>query len=78
MASQLEPSLSSAKMQTFTVTGMTCGGCVASLKAMLAAYAEKVEVTLNPPQAILTNCRVDLDALNKTLADTGDFQLSRL
>lgn len=78
MVSQSEPSSNSAKTQTFTVTGMTCGGCAASLKAMLTAYAEKVEVTLNPPQAILTNCRVDLDALNNALADTGDFQLSRV
>lgn len=78
MTSQSEPSLSTAKTQIFAVTGMTCGGCVASLKNMLTAYAEKVDVTLSPPQATLTNCRVDLDALNHALANTGDFQLSRI
>ncbi len=78
MTNQSEQSLSSAKTQIFAVTGMTCGGCVGSLKAMLTAYAEKVEVTLNPPQATLTNCRVDLEALNNALANTGDFHLSRI
>lgn len=43
---------------TLTVTGMTCGGCVASVKKVLSALpgVQTVEVTLAPGQA-----RVDYD-----------------
>lgn len=36
-----------------TVTGMACGGCVASVQSVLAALpgVHHVEVTLAPPQA---------------------------
>lgn len=60
----------------YTVSGMTCGGCVARVKTTLAALADKVEVTLNPPEATLTNSHANIDALNKALAGVGHYQLS--
>lgn len=55
---------------------MTCGGCVNRVKTTLAAFAENVAVTLNPPQAVLTNANADIDALNTALAQVGHYVLS--
>lgn len=60
----------------YTVSGMTCGGCVARVQATLAKFADHAEVTLNPPQANLTNSKLGLDALNQALAAVGHYQLS--
>ena len=60
----------------YTVSGMTCGGCVGRVKATLSEYAEYVEVTLQPPQALLTNPRIALDALNNALSKVGHYALS--
>lgn len=60
----------------YTVSGMTCGGCVARVQATLAKYADNVEVTLNPPQAKLINSQQGLDALNQALSAVGHYQLS--
>jgi copper chaperone CopZ len=62
----------------YQVSGMTCGGCVARVKATLASMAEHVEVTLDPPQAILTNSNQSLAALNKALANVGHYHLSAI
>ncbi len=60
---------------TLTVTGMTCGGCVASVKKVLSALpgVQTVEVTLSPGQA-----RVDYDpamtgreAMIQAITDAG-------
>lgn len=55
---------------------MTCGGCVARVQATLAKFADHAEVTLNPPQAKLTNSQQSLDALNQALSAVGHYQLS--
>lgn len=60
----------------YHVSGMTCGGCVARVKAALAPMAEHVEVTLEPPQAVLTNTNQSLASLNQALASVGHYQLS--
>ena len=60
----------------YAVSGMTCGGCVGRVKATLREYAESVEVTLQPPQALLTNPRIGLDALNNALSKVGHYTLS--
>ena len=60
----------------YAVSGMTCGGCVGRVKATLNKYAESVEVTLQPPQALLTNPRIALDALNNALSKIGHYALS--
>ncbi|HSI43501.1 MAG TPA: heavy metal-associated domain-containing protein [Methylotenera sp.] len=62
----------------YTVSGMTCGGCVARVKATLAGFAEQAEVTLDPPQATLTGSHADIETLNKALAGVGHYQLGTL
>jgi copper chaperone CopZ len=59
----------------YSVTGMTCGGCVNRVKTTLAPLAESVEVTLEPPQAVLKSPTVDLSALNLALARVGHYEL---
>jgi copper chaperone CopZ len=60
----------------YAVSGMTCGGCVGRVKATLSEYAESVEVSLQPPQALLNNPRIALDALNDALSKVGNYALS--
>ncbi len=57
---------------------MTCGGCVKRVQNTLADFAERVEVTLQPPQATLTNLQADLGELNAALAQVGKYQLSHI
>lgn len=59
----------------YSVTGMTCGGCVNRVKTTLAPLAESVEVTLEPPQALLKSPKADLAALNAALANVGHYAL---
>jgi copper chaperone len=58
-----------------SVTGMTCGGCVASVQKVLSALpgVQTVEVTLTPGQArvVYDPARVDRDALIKAVVDAG-------
>lgn len=58
-----------------TVTGMTCGGCVASVQKVLSALpgVQTVEVTLTPGQArvVYDPARVDRDALIQAVVDAG-------
>jgi copper chaperone CopZ len=65
-------------IKQYSVSGMTCGGCVNRVKTTLADYAEAVEVTLDPPQATLTNPITDLSTLNSALAKVGKYQLSQI
>lgn len=62
----------------YQVVGLTCNGCVNRVKNTLADYAETVEVTLSPPEAILTNPKDNMDVLNKVLGQIGNYQLSPL
>ncbi len=59
----------------YSVTGMTCGGCVNRVKTTLAPFAESVEVTLEPPQALLTSATTDLATLNAALSKVGHYAL---
>lgn len=59
----------------YSVTGMTCGGCVNRVKTTLAPLAESVDVTLEPPQAVLNGATADLAALNTALAKVGHYVL---
>ena len=61
----------------YQVSGLTCGGCVNRVKKALADYAEIAEVTLNPPEATLTNPTSDINALNVALSQIGNYQLSQ-
>ena len=59
----------------YSVTGMTCGGCVNRVKTALTPLAETVDVTLSPPQVILKSPTADLAALNMALAEIGHYAL---
>jgi copper chaperone CopZ len=60
----------------FKVSGMTCGGCANRVKTTLSQFAENVEVTLDPAEAVLTNAKVELAALNVALASVGHYELT--
>ena len=60
---------------TYKLTGMTCGGCVNRVKATLAEFADSVEVTLEPPQAVLTNPSENLERMNAALSKVGHYTL---
>jgi|GEM_PF-3201379 copper chaperone CopZ len=59
----------------YQVAGMTCGNCVKHVQAKLSEFAEDVIVTLDPPQAILMEPRMDMHALNGELAKIGNYRL---
>jgi len=58
-----------------TITGMTCGHCVAAVKKALAAVpgVEAVEVTLSPPRAVIAfdPSRTTVDMLTMATAEEG-------
>jgi copper chaperone len=58
-----------------SVTGMTCGGCVASVQRVLTALpgVKSAEVTLTPGQArvVVDPARVDRAALVQAVVDAG-------
>jgi copper chaperone len=58
-----------------SVTGMTCGGCVNSVKKVLLALpgVQRAEVTLTPGQArvVVDPARVERAALVKAIVDAG-------
>lgn len=60
---------------TYPITGMTCQKCVARVEAALMPLANTARVTLNPPQAVLTNPKADLTALNAAVQKSGDYRL---
>jgi copper chaperone CopZ len=62
----------------YQVSGMTCGGCVNRVKTTLSAFAENVEVTLAPPQAVLSAPSTDLQTLNIELSKVGHYVLSEV
>ncbi|MDO8962216.1 MAG: heavy-metal-associated domain-containing protein [Methylophilus sp.] len=60
----------------YDVTGMTCGGCVNRVNTALQPFATEVAVTLDPPQAKLTNPTANLAQLNQALSNIGHYSLS--
>ena len=60
----------------YTISGMTCEGCVTRVKATLNTFADNVEVTLNPPQVNLNNCNATLETLNKAISSAGKYLLT--
>lgn len=62
--------------QTFKIKGMHCQSCVQKIHDALKDFAEKVEVTLNPPQVVLSGRLIaDLPTLNKAIAKAGNYTL---
>ena len=62
-------------MATYTVTGMTCGGCAAKVERTLKAVAGDVTVTLDPPRAMVGSGAA-MATLNEALAAVGKYRLS--
>lgn len=57
---------------------MTCGGCVNRVKTTLQAFGSKVVVTLDPPQAVITEPTANINQLNQSLSQIGHYQLSEI
>lgn len=63
--------------KTYQVTGMKCGNCVQKVTKALEPFADRVSVSLNPPQVQLKNARTeDLAQLNAAVAAYGNYALS--
>jgi copper chaperone len=60
---------------TISIKGMTCAGCVASVKRVLQGIdgVEKVDVSLDPPEAKVEYAagRVDKTQLRTAIEDAG-------
>ncbi len=61
--------------QTYSITGMHCGACVAKVTAALKPFADDVAVTLKPPQAVLTDVKGRLTDLQAALSKVGGYSL---
>lgn len=57
------------------LTGITCGGCVKRVQAALAPWAAEVQVTLDPPRAVLTRPRGMLADWQAAVAAAGNYAL---
>jgi copper chaperone CopZ len=57
------------RTEQYSVTGLTCGGCVAMVKSILSDHAENVIVTLDPPLATLANPSSSFAEMNQALGE---------
>ncbi|RYG60145.1 MAG: cation transporter [Alphaproteobacteria bacterium] len=62
--------------KTYAVVGMHCGGCVRKLQAVLEPLADKVTVTLQPPQVVVQGS-VPFERLNAAVKGVGSYTLKR-
>ena len=63
---------------TYEITGMTCDHCVQTVKTTLESIAgiQSVEMTLDPPQAVVTmHHHVTDEVMNEALKKAGNYQL---
>jgi copper chaperone CopZ len=61
-------------MTTYTVTGLTCNGCVARTLKVLQTFDPDAQVVLNPPSATIK--ATDLATINAALSSVGHYVLS--
>ena len=63
--------------QTFSLSGMHCGACVGRTTKALSGFADKVQVTLDPPQATLRGVHSDasLEVMQIALAGAGKYTM---
>ncbi len=61
-------------MPRYTVSGMTCSGCVARVQTALRTIDPQAQVQLQPPEASLNSA--DVDAVNALLSTVGSYRLS--
>ena len=61
------------------ISGMSCGGCVSSVKKALEQLngVDTVEVTLNPPMAVITSgANYTKEEISKVLANAGNYAIA--
>jgi copper chaperone CopZ len=78
-AKQPHDSYHIVKMNTLTLTGMTCGNCVAKVRARLREHERMAdaEVTLEPPQVTLpSGTAVTADEINDWLKPLGKYRVT--
>jgi copper chaperone CopZ len=60
--------------QQFEITGMHCGGCVNRVTRALKPLATDVQVTLDPPRAVLeVDAPLSEEDVRAAVAGAGDF-----
>ena len=59
--------------ETYKITGMHCGSCVAKVTAALKPFADEVVVMLAPPQAVVTNAKASVAVLRAALSKIGTY-----
>ena len=67
--------------KSYELTGMSCGGCVKSVKNALLQLSgvEEAEIQLNPPTAILTMSKpLDVDELQAQLKKAGYYTIKEI
>ncbi len=63
--------------KAYQIDGMHCQSCVQKITDALQGFAESVQVTLNPPRAVLQNPSTDsLADLNQAVAKAGNYRLT--
>lgn len=65
--------------QNVEISGMSCGGCVSNVKKALEQLdgVESVEVTLDPPIAILSSDKTyNNDELSNILSKAGGYSIA--
>jgi copper chaperone CopZ len=63
--------------KTYQIEGMHCQSCIQKITDALQGFAESVQVTLNPPRAVLKNPNTEsLDELNQAVAKVGSYRLT--
>ncbi|HEY4038360.1 MAG TPA: heavy-metal-associated domain-containing protein [Burkholderiaceae bacterium] len=61
--------------QAFHIEGMHCAACVNRVNKALAALAQHVQVTLDPPQALLqVAAPLPLESVQSALQKAGDYR----
>jgi copper chaperone CopZ len=60
---------------TYHVTGMHCGSCVAKVTKALQPFASAVNVSLNPPQALLGGANAPIATLQAALSGVGAYEI---
>lgn len=64
--------------KNYELSGMSCSGCVNSVKQMLLQIPDitDAEIQLNPPTAVLTmNKPIPLEKLQEQLSQSGNYTI---
>ena len=63
--------------QSYSVTGMHCANCVKKIENQIRKYVDQIQVTLNPPRAVVTSdSYLNLDEINRELEKIGKYTLT--